>query len=42
MPNNSVALVLTSAEARALFEAAALGLSKRVIRAISGTKSGGG
>ena len=36
MPNNSVALVLTSAEAHALFEAAALGLSKRAGSGIAG------
>ena len=36
MPNNSVALVLSSAEARALFEAAALGLSKRAGSGIAG------
>jgi hypothetical protein len=36
MPNFSVALVLTSAEARALFDAAALGLRKRAESGMAG------
>lgn len=37
MPDNPVALVLTSAEAQALFDAAALGLSKRAGSGIAGS-----
>ena len=36
--NNAVALVLTSAEAHALFEAAALGLSKRAESGMTGSR----
>ena len=38
MANNSVALVLTSAVAHALFEAAVLGLSKRAGSGMAGNR----